>query len=114
VDRLDADDAGDPIRPHGQTHARQETGINAAHCPHLQQTLVVVVDDHQADLIHMGGQHNAHGILIGAMLDREQVAEGIDPDPINVIPDGVQHDRAHVALIARHPVRLRKLFQYHT
>ena len=61
VDRLAADDAAQRMLSTGGMHVhtkpRQNGGIDATDGGHGQKPVIGDVDHHQADLVHVGGQH---------------------------------------------------------
>ena len=94
---LEADDTGQPFLAHQHRLAQQDPPVDAAHGVELQIALLRDGVDHQAHLIHVGGQHQLFVAGDPSLFLYDQVAHGIHADLIGmgfrcrtkIVPHGV-------------------------
>ena len=100
---LAADDAEDRALGCVQDHALvvERGAVPAAKGNEPDEALLVDVFHHQADLVHVGGEHD---LELVALLDRDQVAHRVLADLVHVPFEFLLDDRKDAAFTARHAV----------
>ena len=73
---------------------------DAAHVGYAQEALFFDGGDHQADMVHMRGQHDALGVVIAAVLFNDQVAQGIRAHAVHVPAQHLFDDGRYIVLAA--------------
>ena len=84
-------------------HALLEEGarVEAAERLEAQETIIGDVLDHEADLVHVRGEHHlAAWLRAAAALDADDVAEGIDRDLVDRCLQFGDDDRADTVFVA--------------
>ncbi len=85
--------------------------IDAAQTADGDEALLVHMGDHQADLVHMGGDHDALAAVFFAALAADQIAERVNAVFVNGILDFGKDQVADRLFVAGRSVSLRKFFK---
>jgi len=64
-----------PAHPDGLS--RQLAGVNPSHHLELVQSIIVILDEHKANFIHVGSQHNPQRIFHLCPFCHQYIAQGI-------------------------------------
>ena len=113
VDGLAAHDAAEGAGSgvHVDPHAGQDGRVHAAQRGHGEEALVGDVGDHEADLVHMGRQHERGRTGVAALEYRAHRAHGVGGHFVGHISEPLAHQRGRRLLEARRRGRLHQLLQ---
>jgi len=111
VDRLGTDHPRDVFPAHQHRFARQLALIDPADQRELEQPAFVILDQHEADLVHVRIHHHAHPVFAFAVFCRQNVAQRVHPHLIRQRSHRFQNDLAHFVFIARHRHGIAQLFK---
>ena len=105
VDQVDRRGADDPLQVLAPAHedalVDERPGVPPADRDDAQEPAVVHVGHHQADLVHVGGQHHARAVAVAR---GGQVAERVDLHPVDERRELGADDLPDPVLLARGPV----------
>ena len=113
VDGLAAHDAAEGAGSgvHVDPHAGQDGRVHAAQRGHGEEALVGDVGDHEADLVHMGRQHERGRTGVAALEYRAHRAHGVGGHFVGHIGEPLAHERRRRFLEARRRGSLHQLLQ---
>ena len=100
VHSLAADDAGHARFAHEHALAHADGRVDAADGHVADEAVVADVLDHEADLVHVRGDHDRGCALLLAALPGHDAAHGVDRDLVAVGRGLVDDEAAHLALVA--------------
>ena len=83
---------------------------HAARRAYAQEAVLIRVDDHQRDVIHVGREHDALARAV-ALLHRDEVAHRVGAHAVRMRAQRTLDDRAHVVLAARRAIGGQHLCQ---
>ncbi len=111
MNRLHADDAGNPAFSDQYSFGQQKTLIDAADGFELQHAIVENAGDQKAHFIHMGFQHNFFATLLAGLF-RKNIAHPIHRHPGAGLSCQLPDDGPNLIFISGDACGLRQTFQY--
>ena len=101
MDRRQADHAGDFVGADPYGLAQHLAGVQAAHPAKAEQPLALVAGEHEAHLVHVGGDHHPQTVGSRAALHGQHIAQGVHPNLVGQGAHLLEDDAPHLGFVAR-------------
>ena len=111
VNRFGPDYPGDVIFAHQHGLPRQDAHVDPADGFKAEKPVLVILDDHEPDFVHVRVQHHAQRLRGPGLLHRQHVAQRVHLHFVGVALDLFQHDLAHLLFIAGDGAGVAQFFQ---
>jgi hypothetical protein len=101
MNRLCTDHSNGMVLANDDLLSREMTRVNAANCFKLKKTVLIIMHDHEADLVHVSIEQNTQRLFASSIFPNKHTSKRIHFYFISVGIYFFQDNTPHLAFIAR-------------